>query len=80
MESEKGPSVCIPTIVGEKRVGNQESILIGSQINDEMVDYELFYPIEFGMIKDWKRMELIWEHIFEKELKVKSENHATLIT
>jgi actin beta/gamma 1 len=40
----------------------------------------LRYPIQRGIITDWDDMELIWKHIFESELKTKSEERTVLMT
>jgi actin-related protein len=40
----------------------------------------LRYPIQRGIITDWDDMELIWQHIFESELKTQSEERDVLMT
>jgi actin-related protein len=40
----------------------------------------LRYPIQRGIITDWDDMELVWQHIFESELKIKSEERNVLLT
>lgn len=40
----------------------------------------LRYPIERGIITDWHDMELLWQHVFESELRTKSEEKKVLMT
>jgi len=37
------------------------------------------YPIEHGIITDWKDMELLWRHVYEK-LNVSPKEHPVLLT
>ena len=37
------------------------------------------YPIEHGIIHDWKDMEYLWRHVFEK-LNVSPKEHKVLLT
>ena len=37
------------------------------------------YPIEHGIITDWKDMEQLWMHVFN-ELKVSPKEHPVLLT
>jgi actin-related protein len=40
---------------------------------------KLNYPIEHGIVTDWKDMELLWRHVFD-ELKVSPKEHPVLLT
>ncbi|XP_062579850.1 uncharacterized protein LOC134241839 [Saccostrea cucullata] len=40
----------------------------------------LRYPIERGIVKNWDDMELIWQHVFENELRTKSDKTNVFIT
>lgn len=40
----------------------------------------LSYPIDHGMVRDWEAMEKLWQHTFEKELRVSIEERAVLLT
>jgi actin-related protein len=40
---------------------------------------KLNYPIEHGIVVDWKDMELLWRHVFD-ELKVSPKEHPILLT
>lgn len=40
---------------------------------------KLNYPIEHGIVVDWKDMEHLWRHIFD-ELKVSPKEHPVLLT
>lgn len=40
---------------------------------------KLKYPISHGIIKDWKYMDLIWNHIFQ-ELKVNTKETPVFLT
>ena len=39
------------------------------------------YPMEHGIVQDWKDMERLWSFIYSKEqLKINSEEHPVLLT
>lgn len=40
---------------------------------------KLNYPIEHGIVRDWKDMEILWRHVFD-ELKVSPKEHPVLLT
>lgn len=40
----------------------------------------LKYPIEHGIISNWPDMELVWNHCFSNELRVRPEEHPVLLT
>lgn len=40
----------------------------------------LRHPIERGVVTDWDAMETIWHHVFETDLKTKSEDMKVLMT
>ncbi|EIW81935.1 actin 5C [Coniophora puteana RWD-64-598 SS2] len=40
----------------------------------------LKYPMEHGLITDWNAMEKIWNHIFDNEMKIISQNHPMVLT
>ncbi len=37
------------------------------------------YPMEHGIVEDWKDMERVWAHAY-KQLAVQSEQHPVLLT
>ncbi|XP_037493084.1 actin-like isoform X2 [Jatropha curcas] len=41
---------------------------------------KLSNPIHHGIVTDWEAMERIWEHTFDKELRVTIEEHPVLLT
>ena len=42
--------------------------------------HNVTYPIERGWVTRWDDMEILWHHIFSKELRIQPEEHAVLMT
>jgi centractin len=38
------------------------------------------YPLEHGIVTNWDDMERIWQHVYNDELKILSEEHPVLLT
>ncbi|KYQ91386.1 actin [Tieghemostelium lacteum] len=90
---DDAPRSIFPTIVGMKKnnynnSGHQKIVnsigLKDSYIGDEVLSkkrfLDLYYPIEYGEITDWDKMEKLWKHIFVNELRVESSEHPLIIT
>lgn len=41
---------------------------------------DISYPIKTGLITDWDKMESIWKHCYDNELKVDSKDHNVFLT
>ena len=38
------------------------------------------YPLEHGIVTNWDDMERVWQHVYNDELKILSEEHPVLLT
>lgn len=46
---------------------------IGDQAQELRGLLKLHYPIDHGIVTDWADMERIWNHVYDNELRVLSE-------
>ncbi|KAI3904924.1 hypothetical protein MKW92_009894 [Papaver armeniacum] len=83
---DDAPTVVIPSIIGRPKnrhamVGvGQKDTYIGDEAQARRGILQLSYPVEHGIVRDWSAMEKLWEHTFEKELRVLVDQHAVLLT
>jgi centractin len=67
---EEKPSLIFPSYIGKAKYEyvlptvNQQNIQMGNIKDETRGLFKLKYPIEHGIIKDWKSMDLIWNYIF----------------
>ncbi len=86
VSGEDAPRAVFPCIVGRPKnpgimVGSeQKDYFVGSQANEKRGICTLKYPIEHGMVENWDDMEKIWEHTFNTELRLNSEEHKVMLT
>ena len=83
---DDAPCVLFPSILGRPRnrhamIGiGQKDIYFGDEAQARRGILRLSYPIEHGIVRDWEDMERLWEHTFDKELRVNIEEHPVLLT
>ncbi|XP_050262812.1 actin-like [Quercus robur] len=83
---DDAPCVLSPSIIGRPRnrhamIGiGQKAIYFGDEAQARRGILSLSYPIEHGIVRDWEAMERLWEHTFDKELRVNIEEHPVLLT
>jgi actin len=83
---DDAPCVLFPSIIGRPRnvhamIGiEQKAIYFGDEAQARRGILSLSYPIEHGIVRDWEAMERLWEHTFDKELRVNIEEHPVLLT
>ncbi|KAI3938872.1 hypothetical protein MKW92_012495 [Papaver armeniacum] len=81
---DDAPTVVIPSIIGRPKnrhamVGvGQKDTYIGDEAQARRGILQLSYPVEHGIVRDWSAMEKLWEHTFEKELRVLVDQHAIM--
>lgn len=83
---DDAPCVVFPSMIGRARNRNamigirQKEIFIGDEAQARRGVLTLSYPVQHGIVRDWEAMERLWEHTFEKELRVTMEDHPVLLT
>ncbi|KAJ0030856.1 hypothetical protein Pint_13533 [Pistacia integerrima] len=83
---DDAPSVVFPSLIGQPRnkhamVGiGQKDMYLGDEAQARRGVLKLSYPINRGIVRDWEAMERLWEHTFDKELRVTIEEHPVLLT
>ena len=80
---EDAPRAEFPSIVGCPRVKDTSGVnefYVGDEANMKRKLLQLSYPIEHGHVAAWDKMEKIWQHTFQNELRVDTEEHAVLLT
>ncbi|EDV29474.1 uncharacterized protein TRIADDRAFT_18605, partial [Trichoplax adhaerens] len=84
LATESNPSVIFPSIVGRpqyKQLTNDGGALYYGDAAQEKRDVlTLSHPVEHGVVKDWDDMELLWQHMFEDQLRLEANEHPVLIT
>jgi actin beta/gamma 1 len=80
------PRCVFPSIVGRPKhqgvmVGmNQKESYVGDDAQTKRGILKLIYPIEHGIVTNWEDMEKVWQHTFNNELRIPSEEHPVLLT
>jgi centractin len=83
---EEQPSLLFNAYVGRPKYDkvmvattSDQNIFIGEQTEKFRGVLKINYPIKHGIITDWKDMELLWRHVYEK-LNVSPKEHPVLLT
>lgn len=80
------PKVVTPALVGRpkhSRVmagGLDGDVFVGEKAYEHRGIMRLSYPIRHGIVKNWSDMELLWQHVYEQDLSIASEEHPVLLT
>ena len=77
---EDNPRTILPSAVGVSKQTQGSGEMIGEEPLKRRDLYQVKFPIERGIIKDWENMEKIWHYAFYNELKVPPEEHPVLLT
>ncbi|KAK8660671.1 hypothetical protein V6N13_051586 [Hibiscus sabdariffa] len=84
--ADDAPCVLFPSIVGRPRnrhamfgIGEKD-MYFGDEAQARRGILRLSYPVEHGIVRDWEAMERLWEHTFDKELRVNIKEHPVLLT
>ncbi|XP_078071443.1 actin-like protein 7B [Mustelus asterias] len=78
------PSVVVSATMGRpmqrsaKTGDNRQENYVGSELKAP-IDLRLVNPLWHGIVVDWSGAEAILSYIFEKELKVRPEDHAVMV-
>ena len=82
------PTVEIPTVVARAKffqssmIGmGQKRVYIGCDAKKKRpIQMNMSHPIERGIITNWNDMETIYQHLFDEELKLGSDEYPVLLT
>ena len=82
------PSFEIPTVIATPKffqssmIGmGQKRVYIGCDAKKKRpIQMNMSYPIERGIIMNWNDMETIYQHLFDEEFKVGSDEYPVLLT
>ncbi|EEF46250.1 actin [Ricinus communis] len=83
---DDAPRVVFTNVIGRPRnrhamIGiGQKDMYFGDEAEARRGILKLSNPIHHGIIRDWEAMEGIWEHTFDRELRVAIEEHPVLLT
>mmetsp|Transcript_1917 Transcript_1917/g.2717 ORF Transcript_1917/g.2717 Transcript_1917/m.2717 type:complete len:383 (-) Transcript_1917:333-1481(-) len=58
-----------------------QEVFVGSKVAQHRGALSLSYPMEHGVVTNWRDMERIWDHVYSREhLNVSAEDHPVLLT
>jgi actin-related protein len=82
VSGEDSPLSVFPTVVGNAR---HSSTILSNKIDyigneTKSTVHRIFHPMDKGIVNDFTIMEKIWEHTFEKILKVSPMDHPVFLT
>ncbi|KAA8523346.1 hypothetical protein F0562_009769 [Nyssa sinensis] len=83
---DDAPCAVFPSVIGHPRnkhamIGiGQKDVYFGDEAQARRGVLRLSYPVDHGIVRDWEAMERLWNHAFEKELRVTIEEHPVLLT
>lgn len=82
---DDAPRAVFPAVVGHLREDVATSAIkvkdtyVGYDIRSKHCALKVQSPIRQGKVTNWDDMEKIWHHVFQKELRVASEEHPVFI-
>lgn len=80
------PCVVFPNLIGRPRNKHamvsmgQKDMYFGDEAEARRGVLSLSYPIHHGIVRCWEGIESVWEHTFDQELRVSTEEHPILLT
>lgn len=80
------PCVVFPNLIGRPRNKHamvsmgQKDMYFGDEAEARRGVLSLSYPIHHGIVRCWEGIESVWEHTFDQELRVSTEEHPVLLT
>jgi len=75
---DDAPRAVFQSIVGHDK--NTGETYVGQDALEKKTRCKLAYPIEHGIVTDWKDMEMVWRTTFFQELRVEPNEHPVLLT
>ncbi|EDQ87060.1 uncharacterized protein MONBRDRAFT_35236 [Monosiga brevicollis MX1] len=87
MAGESHPSVICSSFVGRPKHtrvmtgGLEGDVFMGKKAQEHRGLLSIKYPMEHGIVEDWKDMDRIWNYVYSKEgLGVQPDEHPVLLT
>ncbi|CAI5759756.1 unnamed protein product [Candida verbasci] len=85
---EDTPKIQTSNIVGRPRYQKimataqtpDNNCFIGNSAQENRGLLKISYPIRHGVVEDWSDMEKLWQHTYNQDLKINSQDHPLLIT
>jgi actin len=83
---EENPRVVFPSVVGHPIFTSVmphtllRDVYVGEEAQAKRGILSLKYPVEHGIVTDWKDMECVWQHTFMNELRADPTQHPILLT
>lgn len=77
---EDNPRTILPSAVGVSKQAQTSGERVGEEPLKRRDLFEVKFPIQRGIIKDWENMEKIWHYAFYNELRAPPEEHPVLLT
>ncbi|XP_053226636.1 actin-like protein 7A [Podarcis raffonei] len=83
---ELKPSHVVSSTVGKhiqetaKTGDNRKETFVGRELRDAGIPLKLVNPLRHGIIVDWDTVQDMWEYLFLKEMKIRPEEHAVLVS
>eukprot|EP01084_Bolivina_argentea_P207390 353843_1 len=73
------PRVCMPNMVGRSKE-KSDTIIYGHHINMAQDPLDISKPMKYQLIQNWEYIELIWDYMLTKRLKVDPSEQNILLT
>ncbi|CDW73472.1 UNKNOWN [Stylonychia lemnae] len=74
---EEGPRFVIPSVVSQI---NDQLEFGNEALNHKYGRFNLHYPVKYGLIKDWDRVEKLWDYIFSSQLRLDPQEYKVVLT
>jgi len=82
------PANIFPSMIGRPLMRYEEDfknvelkeIMVGDECAQHRAMLETSYPVENGIVSDWKGMKSLWDYTFFERLKIDPKEHKILLT
>ncbi|XP_030076995.1 actin-85C-like [Microcaecilia unicolor] len=59
---------------------SQKDFYIGDEAQAKRGILSIKYPVEHGIVRSWEDMELIWQNVYDNDLRIRSSDRPILVT
>jgi actin-related protein 2 len=82
------PAHIFPSMIGRPLMRYEEDfknidlkdVMVGDECSLHRSMLEISYPVDNGIVQDWKGMGHLWDYTFKERLKVEPKEHKILLT